>query len=105
MPIKGSKLKFGPDYLIPKPFDSRLLSTIAPAVAKAAMDTGVATRPIADLAAYAATLHSTIDQLFSIMRQIYNQARANQSVLSIRKVKIPAILQNRAIGHCRRHSP
>ena len=74
---KGTKLKFGPEYLIPKPFDSRLLSTIAPAVAKAAMESGVATRPIPDLAAYAASLHATVDQSFSIMRQIYNQARAN----------------------------
>lgn len=74
---KGSKLKFGPDYIIPKPFDTRLLSTIAPAVAKAAMETGVATRPIADLAAYANSLHATVDQSFSIMRQIYNLARQN----------------------------
>ena len=74
---KGSKLKFGPDYIIPKPFDTRLLSTIAPAVAKAAMETGVATRPIADLDAYANSLHATVDQSFSIMRQIYNLARAN----------------------------
>ena len=45
-------LRFGPEYLIPKPFDPRLIVQIAPAVAKAAMDSGVATRPIADFAAY-----------------------------------------------------
>lgn len=74
---KGSKLKFGPEYLIPKPFDSRLLSTIAPAVARAAMASGVARRPIADLAAYAASLHATVDQSFTTMRQIFNLARQN----------------------------
>ena len=47
-------LRFGPDYLIPKPFDPRLIEVVAPAVAKAAMDSGVATRPIADLEAYRA---------------------------------------------------
>ncbi|OMH33914.1 NADP-dependent malic enzyme [Motiliproteus sp. MSK22-1] len=48
----GAPLKFGADYLIPKPFDPRLISVVAPAVAKAAMETGVATRPINDLEAY-----------------------------------------------------
>ncbi|MCG8358197.1 MAG: NADP-dependent malic enzyme, partial [Kiloniellales bacterium] len=48
----ADKLSFGPDYIIPKPFDPRLILEIAPAVAKAAMDSGVATRPIEDLAAY-----------------------------------------------------
>jgi malate dehydrogenase (oxaloacetate-decarboxylating)(NADP+) len=50
----GSDLNFGPEYLIPKPFDPRLIVKIAPAVAKAAMDSGVATRPIADFDAYRA---------------------------------------------------
>ena len=45
-------LRFGPEYLIPKPFDPRLIEIVAPAVAKAAMDSGVATRPIADFDAY-----------------------------------------------------
>jgi malate dehydrogenase (oxaloacetate-decarboxylating)(NADP+) len=49
----GQELQaFGPDYLIPKPFDARLILRIAPAVAQAAMESGVATRPIADLEAY-----------------------------------------------------
>lgn len=72
---KGQKLKFGAEYLIPKPFDSRLLSTIAPAVAKAAMATKVAKRPIKDLDAYAQSLRDTVDQSFRIMRQVYGQAR------------------------------
>lgn len=72
---KGMTLKFGPDYLIPKPFDNRLLSTIAPAVAKAAMESGVATRPIADLEAYAAGLHASIDQTFALMRDMIGLAK------------------------------
>lgn len=90
---KGSKLKFGPDYIIPKPFDTRLLSTIAPAVAKAAMETGVATRPIEDLGAYANALHASIDQSFSIMRQIYNLARTNPKRVVYPEGEDPRILQ------------
>jgi len=52
MAYPGEELAFGPDYLIPKPFDPRLIITIAPAVAEAAMSSGVASRPISDLAAY-----------------------------------------------------
>lgn len=86
---KGAKLKFGPEYLIPKPFDSRLLSTIAPAVAKAAMETGVARRPIADLKAYAAMLHASMDQSFSIMREIYSAARKLKLAGQARKIVFP----------------
>ena len=50
--MPASTLSFGPEYLIPKPFDPRLMMKIAPAVAKAAADSGVALRPIADLDAY-----------------------------------------------------
>ncbi|MFP1497736.1 hypothetical protein ACLB1Q_31555 [Escherichia coli] len=48
----GTHLSFGPEYIIPKPFDPRLIVKIAPAVAKAAMESGVATRPIADFDVY-----------------------------------------------------
>ena len=54
----GKKFEFGADYLIPTPFDRRLISRVATATAKAAMESGVATRPIADLAAYAAKLEA-----------------------------------------------
>lgn len=94
---KGHKLKFGPEYLIPKPFDSRLLATIAPAVAKAAMDSGVATRPIADMQAYAASLRDVVDQSFRIMRQIYSEARQSHAAKPKRIVypegEDPRILQ------------
>ena len=57
----GEEMRFGPDYLIPKPFDSRLILRIAPAVAKAAAESGVATRPIADLEAYRQSLDQVHD--------------------------------------------
>lgn len=90
---KGSKLKFGPEYLIPKPFDNRLLSTIAPAVAKAAMESGVATRPIADLATYAAGLHASVDKSFAIMRDILNLAKQDPKRVVYPEGEDPRILQ------------
>ncbi len=90
---KGSKLKFGPEYLIPKPFDNRLLSTIAPAVAEAAMASGVAQRPIADLAAYAAGLHASIDQSFALMRDIITLAKQEPKRVVYPEGEDPRILQ------------
>lgn len=72
---KGKTLKFGPEYVIPKPFDSRLVSIVAPAVAKAAMESGVARSPIEDMEAYADSLQSNVDQSFSLMRQIFSIAK------------------------------
>ena len=60
----GESLQFGPDYIIPKPFDPRLILEIAPAVAQAAMDSGVATRPLLDLEAYRERLRQTVDSGF-----------------------------------------
>ena len=68
-------LSFGPDYLIPKPFDPRLITTLAPAVAKAAMDTGVATRPIADFAAYRERLSQFVFRSGLVMRPLFERAR------------------------------
>jgi malate dehydrogenase (oxaloacetate-decarboxylating)(NADP+) len=73
---QGEQLTFGPDYLIPKPFDPRLMGVIAPAVARAAMDTGVATRPIADLAAYRQALDGSVFRSAMIMRPVFEAARA-----------------------------
>jgi malate dehydrogenase (oxaloacetate-decarboxylating)(NADP+) len=72
----GRELKFGPDYLIPTPFDVRLILRIAPAVAKAAMDSGVATRPIADLEAYRQGLSRFVYQTGMFMRPVFNAAKA-----------------------------
>ncbi len=71
----GEELVFGPDYLIPKPFDPRLIVEIAPAVAKAAMDSGVATKPIDDLAAYRASLGGFVFRSGMLMRPIFDQAK------------------------------
>jgi len=68
-------LKFGPEYLIPKPFDPRLIVKIAPAVAKAAMDSGVATRPIADFDAYNIQLLQFVYHSGLIMKPIFNAAK------------------------------
>ncbi|MEI7366281.1 NADP-dependent oxaloacetate-decarboxylating malate dehydrogenase [Pectobacterium aroidearum] len=68
-------LSFGPDYLIPKPFDPRLIIKIAPAVAKAAMDSGVATRPIEDFDAYIEKLTQFVYKTNLFMKPIFAQAR------------------------------
>jgi len=71
-----SNLSFGPEYLIPMPFDPRLLTHIAPAVAKAAMEGGVATRPIADLAAYAESLQQFVYRSGSFMKPLFQIAKS-----------------------------
>jgi malate dehydrogenase (oxaloacetate-decarboxylating)(NADP+) len=72
----GQELKFGPDYIIPKPFDARLILRIAPAVAQAAAESGVATRPIADLEAYRQQLTRFVYQTGMVMRPVFAAARA-----------------------------
>ncbi|WP_374406696.1 NADP-dependent malic enzyme [Hydrogenophaga sp.] len=71
----GEKLAFGPEYLIPKPFDPRLMMKIAPAVAQAAADSGVALRPVADMDAYRQRLQSFVFASGTIMKPIYAAAR------------------------------
>ncbi|MFA7298944.1 MAG: phosphate acyltransferase, partial [Sideroxydans sp.] len=68
-------LSFGPQYLIPKPFDPRLISKVAPAVAQAAMDSGVATRPIADMRAYIEHLSGFIYHSNLLMRPVFEMAK------------------------------
>ncbi|MGG7604674.1 NADP-dependent malic enzyme [Massilia sp. BKSP1R2A-1] len=70
-----ANLSFGPEYLIPMPFDPRLLTHIAPAVAKAAQDGGVATRPIADLAAYAESLQQFVYRSGTFMKPLFSVAK------------------------------
>ena len=72
----GKELKFGPEYIIPTPFDVRLILRIAPAVAKAAADSGVATRPIADLDAYRQQLTRFVYQTGMVMRPVFAAALA-----------------------------
>jgi malate dehydrogenase (oxaloacetate-decarboxylating)(NADP+) len=71
----GEELAFGPEYLIPKPFDPRLMMKIAPAVAKAAADSGVALRPIADLDAYRERLQSFVYASGTTMKPIFAAAK------------------------------
>ncbi|MGB3312803.1 MAG: NADP-dependent malic enzyme [Albidovulum sp.] len=75
---RGEKLTFGPDYLIPKPFDPRLIGTVASAVARAAMETGVATRQIDDLDAYRHKLDGSVFKSALIMRPVFDAARTAQ---------------------------
>ncbi|MBI1214921.1 MAG: NADP-dependent malic enzyme [Alphaproteobacteria bacterium] len=70
-------LRFGPDYLIPKPFDARLILRLPPAVAKAAMDSGVATRPITDFEDYQQRLEKFVYRSGQFMRPIYDRAAAD----------------------------
>ena len=74
---QGKELKFGPDYLIPTPFDTRLILRIAPAVAQAAAESGVATRPIEDIAAYRESLSRFVYQTSMIMRPVFAAAKAS----------------------------
>ena len=72
---KGEQMSFGAEYLIPKPFDPRLMGVVASAVAKAAMATGVAKRPIADLEAYKQHLDASVFRSSLIMRPVFEVAR------------------------------
>ena len=75
----GATLSFGPEYLIPKPFDHRLMERIAPAVAQAAAASGVASRPIADLEAYRERLRQFVYASGMVMKPIYDQAKKARS--------------------------
>ncbi|MEW9897864.1 NADP-dependent malic enzyme [Chitinivorax sp. PXF-14] len=72
----GQNLSFGPDYIIPKPFDPRLILKIAPAVAQAAMDSGVATRPIQDMPAYVEELTQFVYKSNLFMKPVFSTAKA-----------------------------
>jgi malate dehydrogenase (oxaloacetate-decarboxylating)(NADP+) len=71
----GTRPKFGPDYIIPVPFDPRLISAIPPAVAKAAMDTGVARKPIVDMDAYKQQLRSRRDPVAGVLSRIFERLK------------------------------
>ncbi|HZQ13949.1 MAG TPA: NADP-dependent malic enzyme [Pseudolabrys sp.] len=71
----GARPKFGPDYIIPVPFDPRLISSVPPAVAKAAMDTGVARKPIVDMDGYREQLRSRRDPIAGTLTNVFNRLR------------------------------
>jgi malate dehydrogenase (oxaloacetate-decarboxylating)(NADP+) len=89
----GAELKYGRDYIIPKPFDPRLILTLAPAVAKAAMDSGVATRPIADLDAYRRQLSRFVFKSVLVMRPLFDKARADRKRIVYAEGEEPRVLQ------------
>ena len=72
---RGNRPKFGPEYIIPVPFDPRLISAIPPAVAQAAMDTGVARRPIVDMEAYRHQLSARRDPVAGTLQRIFSKVR------------------------------
>jgi malate dehydrogenase (oxaloacetate-decarboxylating)(NADP+) len=71
----GARPKYGPDYIIPVPFDPRLISFVPPAVAKAAMDTGVARKPIVDMDAYRQQLRSRRDPIAGVLQRVFERLR------------------------------
>ena len=71
----GQRPNFAPDYIIPVPFDPRLISYVPPAVAKAAMDTGVARRPIIDMDAYAQQLRTRRDPIAGVLQRVFERLR------------------------------
>jgi malate dehydrogenase (oxaloacetate-decarboxylating)(NADP+) len=73
--VYGARPKFGPDYIIPVPFDPRLIWSVPPAVAQAAMDTGVARKPIVDMDAYRHQLSARIDPVAGTLVQVYARLR------------------------------
>ena len=89
----GRKLTFGRDYIIPTPFDPRLIHRVPTAVAKAGMDTGVARRPIVDMEAYELALKSRMDPTASILRSINARARAAQSRMIFAEGDDPRVLR------------
>ena len=73
----GKKHQFGTDYIIPAPFDPRLMEVVSSAVAKAAMETGVAQKPIEDFDAYRTSLKARLNPTTSVLTQVYEQVKAN----------------------------
>ncbi len=89
---QGERLAFGPDYLIPKPFDPRLLPTVAVAVAKAAMESGAATRTV-DLDAYHAGLETQVYRSAMIMRPVFESARTLRRSIVFAEGEEPRVLR------------
>ena len=89
----GKNLTFGRDYIIPTPFDPRLIHRIPPAVARAGMNTGAARRPIIDMDAYELSLKSRMDPTANILRGINARARANQARMIFAEGDDPKVLR------------
>ncbi|MEW7847909.1 NADP-dependent malic enzyme [Massilia aurea] len=90
---EGQDLTFGPEYIIPKPFDPRLLAAIAPRVAEAAAASGVATRPITDMDAYRDKLGQMIYHTGFFMKPVFNKARAELRKVAYAEASEPRVLR------------
>jgi malate dehydrogenase (oxaloacetate-decarboxylating)(NADP+) len=89
----GRKLAFGRDYIIPTPFDPRLIHRIPPAVAKAGMDTGAARRPIVDMEGYTQSLKARMDPTATILQGLTARARAAQATMIFAEGDDPRVLR------------
>ena len=89
----GTKLRFGRDYIIPTPFDPRLIHVVPPAVARAGMDTGVARRPIIDMEAYELSLKARLDPTASILQSLYTRAKNAQARMVFAEGDDPRVLR------------
>ncbi|EKE74520.1 MULTISPECIES: NADP-dependent malic enzyme [Roseobacteraceae] len=89
----GQKLSFGRDYIIPTPFDPRLIYTIPPAVAQAGMDTGVARRPIVDMEGYVQELKARMDPTAQILQGLYARAKQAQATMIFAEGDDPRVLR------------
>jgi malate dehydrogenase (oxaloacetate-decarboxylating)(NADP+) len=90
---QDESLFFGPDYIIPKPFDPRLLVQLAPAVAQAAMDSGVAARPIENMAAYRASLDAFVFRTGLLMKPVFDAAKRNPMRVVYAEGEEPVVLR------------
>jgi malate dehydrogenase (oxaloacetate-decarboxylating)(NADP+) len=89
----GRQLKFGPGYIIPTPFDPRLITAIPPAVAQAAMDTGVARQPIEDMGAYKDRLAQRLDPTASLQQRLQEAVRARPKTIVFAEGEDPAVIR------------
>ncbi|WCR11229.1 NADP-dependent malic enzyme [Paracoccus stylophorae] len=89
----GRKLQFGRDYIIPTPFDPRLIHVVPPAVARAGMDTGAARRPIIDMEGYTQSLKARMDPTAAILRGIHVRARQKQARMIFAEGDDPRVLR------------
>ena len=89
----GRKLRFGRDYIIPTPFDPRLIHVVPPAVAQAGMDTGVARRPIIDMEGYVQSLKARMDPTAAVLQGIHARARQAQARMIFAEGDDPRVLR------------
>jgi len=90
---QGRRLRFGPEYIIPTPFDPRLISHVPPMVAKAAMDTGVARRPIGDMQAYAEGLAQRLDPTAALIQRIQSAIRRQPQRIVFAEGEEPSVIR------------